>query len=124
MAGGVLIADGFNTLSRQFDQQVQSKPGSERILANGVMATVEFMGFSQDSGLGAFKAVTLTANAYSIFGLLRRSGTWRLFHYLPTDFYRKVETMNRPMLTMKIVGCGLKEKVAFDLMTTTTDSAH
>ncbi|MER2930831.1 DUF4225 domain-containing protein [Serratia nevei] len=124
MAGVILIADGFNTLSREFDQQVQSKPDSEGILANGVMATAEFMGFSRDSGLGAFKAVTLTANAYSIFGLLRRPGTWLLFHYLPTDFYRKVETMNRPMLTMKIVGYGLKAKVVFDLMTPTADSAH
>ncbi|WP_413715426.1 DUF4225 domain-containing protein [Serratia ureilytica] len=124
MAGVILIADGFNTISREFEQQVQNKPDSEGILANGVMATAEFMGFSRDSGLGAFKAVTLTANVYSIFGLLRRPGTWRLFHYLPTDFYRKVETMNRPMLTMKIVGYGLKAKVVFDLMTTRTDSTH
>ncbi|CAI0936016.1 DUF4225 domain-containing protein [Serratia ficaria] len=124
MAGVILIADGFNTLSREFEQQVRDKPASEGIIANGAMATAEFMGFSRDSGLGAFKAVSLAANAYSIFGLLKRPGTWRLFHYIPTDFYRKVETMNRPMLTMKIVGYGLKAKVVFDLMTTKTDSAH
>ncbi|WP_061799665.1 DUF4225 domain-containing protein [Serratia ficaria] len=124
MAGVILIADGFNTLSREFEQQVRDKPASEGIIANGAMTTAEFMGFSRDSGLGAFKAVSLAANAYSIFGLLKRPGTWRLFHYIPTDFYRKVETMNRPMLTMKIVGYGLKAKVVFDLMTTKTDSAH
>lgn len=124
MAGVILIADGFNTLSREFDHQVKNRPDSEGLLANGAMATAEFMGFSRNSGLGIFKAVTLTANAYSIFGLIRRPGTWRLFHYLPTDFYRRVETMSRPMLTMKIVGYGLKAKVVFDLMSSATDSTH
>lgn len=124
IAGVILITDGFNTISREFEQKVQNKSDSEGMIANGAMATAEFMGFSRDSGLGVFKAVTLAANAYSIFGLLRRPGTWRLFHYLPTDFYRKVETMKRPMLTMKIVGYGLKAKVVFDLMTSRTEPAH
>jgi len=117
MAGVILITDGFNTISREFDHQIRNKPESAGLLANGTMMTAEFMGFSRDSGLGVFKAVSLTANAYSIFGLLRRPGTWRLFRYLPTDFYRKVDTMSRPKLTMKIVGYGLQAKVVFDLLT-------
>ena len=124
MAGVILIADGFNTVSREFDQQIRNKPESEGIIANGAMTTAEFMGFRRDSGLAAFKSVSLAANAYGIFGLLKRPGTWRLFRYLPTDFYRKVETMNRPLLTMKIVGYGLTAKVVFDLMTSKTDSAQ
>ncbi|SCC02751.1 Protein of unknown function [Kosakonia oryziphila] len=55
----------------------------------------------------------------SIFGLFRRPGTWRLFRYLPTDYYRKVSTMSRSKLTMKIVGYGVKAKVIFDLMSVT-----
>ena len=124
MAGVILIADGFNTVSREFDQQIRNKPESEGIIANGAMTTAEFMGFRRDSGLAAFKSVSLAANAYGIFGLLKRPETWRLFRYLPTDFYRKVETMNRPLLTMKIVGYGLTAKVVFDLMTSKTDSAQ
>lgn len=37
---------------------------------------------------------------------------------MPRDFYRKVDTMSRPKLTMKIVGYGLKAKVIFDLLST------
>ncbi|WP_206618325.1 hypothetical protein, partial [Enterobacter cloacae] len=34
-------------------------------------------------------------------------------------FHRKVSTLSRPKLTMKIVGYGVKAKVIFDLMTIT-----
>lgn len=118
LAGVILITDGFNTITREYAHQVQHNPDSEGLIADGTMMAAEFMGFSRNSGLGAFKAISLAASAYSILGLLRRPGTWRLFYYLPTDFYRKVETMGRPKLTMKIVGYGLKAKVVFDLLTT------
>lgn len=118
MAGAILFADGLNTLSKEYDKNVRHIAGSEGVLANGAMATAEFMGFTRASGLGVFKAVALTANAYSVFGLIRRPGTWRLFYSLPSDFYRRVSTMSRPALTMKIVGYGLKAKVVFDLLTT------
>ena len=42
--------------------------------------------------------------------------SWRLFRYLPLDFYRKVDGMNRAALTMKIVGWGVSAKVSFDLI--------
>jgi len=42
------------------------------------MSTAEFMGFSRNSGLVIYKSVSLAANAYSIFGLFRRPGAWRL----------------------------------------------
>lgn len=47
---------------------------------------------------------------------------WRLFHYVPQDYYRKVSSMSRPMLTMKIVGYGLKAKIIFDLLATEKNS--
>lgn len=103
LAGAILVTDGFNSLSKEFAHQVLNEPTSEGFAANAAMSTAEFMGFSRDNGLGVYKAVTLIANAYSILGLLRHPGAWRLFRYLPTDYYRKVDTMSRPKLTMKIV---------------------
>jgi hypothetical protein len=35
---------------------------------------------------------------------------------MPRDYFRKVDTMSRPKLTMKIVGWGVKAKVIFDLL--------
>lgn len=50
--------------------------------------------------------------------LARRAGAWRLFRWLSLDYSRKVNTMSRPKLTMKIIGCGIKAKVIFDLLST------
>ncbi|WP_313364006.1 DUF4225 domain-containing protein, partial [Mixta calida] len=123
LAGAVLVTDGTNGISKEVAHYVQGNKASEGLVADAAMSTAEFMGFSPKSGLAAYKTISLAANAYSIFGLLRRPGTWRLFRYLPTDYYRKVSTMSQPKLTMKIVGYGVKAKVIFDLMSV-TDAAQ
>jgi hypothetical protein len=123
LAGAVLVTDGTNGISKEIAHYAMDNKSSEGLVADAAMSTAEFMGFSRNSGLGMYKSVSLAANAYSIFGLFRRQGTWRLFRYLPTDYYRKVSTMSRPTLTMKIVGYGIKAKVIFDLMSV-NDSTH
>lgn len=119
LAGAVLVTDGFNGLSKEFSHQVLHDKSSEGFAADAVISTAQFMGFSPNSGLGAYKSVSLIANAYSVFGLIRKPKSWRLFRYIPIDYYRKVSTLSRPKLTMKIVGYGVKAKVIFDLMTIT-----
>ncbi|HHH3527077.1 DUF4225 domain-containing protein [Enterobacter hormaechei] len=52
------------------------------------------MGFSRDVGLGIFNATTLAASVYGVFGMTGKAEAWRLFRYLPGDYYRKVETMS------------------------------
>lgn len=124
LAGAVLVSDGVNGISKEVARYATDNKKSEGFIADAAMSTAEFMGFSRNNGLGVYKSISLAANAYSIFGLLRRPGTWRLFHYLPTDYYRKVSTMSNPKLTMKIVGYGVKAKVAFDLMTVNDSLQH
>ena len=76
----------------------------------------QFMGFKRESALGVFNSVSLAASVYTVFGAIRKPESWRLFRYLPLDFYRKVDGMNRAALTMKIVGWGVSAKVSFDLI--------
>ena len=119
LAGAILVTDGANGISKEIAHYIRDNKDSEGLVADAVMSTAEFMGFSRNNALGVYKSISLVANAYSVFGLLRRPGTWRLFRYLPADYYRKVSTMSRPKLTMKIVGYGVKAKVIFDLMSVT-----
>jgi len=119
LAGAVLVTDGANGISKEIAHYAMDNKTSEGLVADAAMSTAEFMGFSRNNGLGIYKSISLVANAYSIFGLFRRPGTWRLFRYLPADYYRKVSTMSRPTLTMKIVGYGVKAKVIFDLISVT-----
>ena len=58
------------------------------------MFIAEFMGFRRDVGLGIFNATTLAASVYGVCGMTGKAEAWRLFRYLPGDYYRKVETMS------------------------------
>jgi hypothetical protein len=117
LLGATLVVDAANTLSREMNRQLLNKPDSQGFVAGSAMSVAEFMGFRGESGLAAYKTVSLAANAYSVFGLLRKPGTWRLFHFVRSDFYRKMDAMSRPKLTMKIIGYGLNAKIVFDLLT-------
>ncbi|WP_241606789.1 DUF4225 domain-containing protein [Rosenbergiella epipactidis] len=120
LAGATLIIDGINGLSKELIDFAQptSHSFSKGIVADSVMQTAQFMGFSPKTGLAFYNGVTLGASIYSIFGLVRKPEAWRLFRWMPSDYYRKFETMSRPKLTIKIVGYGVKAKVIFDLLTT------
>ncbi|MDK9637872.1 DUF4225 domain-containing protein [Enterobacter hormaechei] len=117
LAGAVLVGDALNTVSREAARQFLNEPASEGILADGAMSVAEFMGFSRDVGLGIFNATTLAANVYGVFGLTGKAEAWRLFRYLPGDYYRKVETMSPGKLTMKVLGWGVSAKVVLELLT-------
>ncbi len=115
LAGAVLVMDGLNGLSKELIPRLSGE-NTEGMFADGAMQAAEFMGFKPESGLAFYNTVTLTANVYSIWGLARKPGAWRLFRWMPRDYFRKVDTMSRPKLTMKIVGWGVKAKVIFDLL--------
>lgn len=119
LAGAILFVDGFNGITKEASHiRYGDQFKSDGIFADSSMEAAKYMGFKPESGLAFYNAVTLSASVYSIFGLARKPGAWRLFRWLPRDYYRKVETMNRPKLTMKIVGYGVKAKVIFDLLAT------
>lgn len=123
LAGAILVTDGINGLSKEIIPGIYGKQyKTEGIVADGTMEAAHFMGFKPETGLAIYNAVTLSASVYSIFGLARKPEAWRLFKWMPRDFYRKVDTMSRPKLTMKIVGYGLKAKVIFDLLSTDTSN--
>ncbi|KTS33812.1 DUF4225 domain-containing protein [Pantoea dispersa] len=118
LAGAILFVDGINGITKEASHlRYGDQSKSEGIFADSSMEAAKYLGFKPESGLAFYNAVTLSASVYSIFGLARKSGAWRLFRWLPRDYYRKVETMSKPKLTMKIVGYGVKAKVIFDLLT-------
>ena len=117
LAGAILVGDALNTVTREAARQLLNETASEGILADGAMTVAEFMGFSRDVGLGIFNATTLAANVYGVFGLTGKAEAWRLFRYLPGDYYRKVETMSPGRLTMKVLGWGVSAKVVLELLT-------
>ncbi|AXF77983.1 DUF4225 domain-containing protein [Erwinia tracheiphila] len=118
LVGAILVMDGINGVTKEIINFKKHENKSEGFIADGAMEVANFMGFKPESGLAVYNAISLTASVYSIVGLSRQSETWRLFRHIPADFYRKINTMSRPKLTMKIAGYGVKAKVIFDLLST------
>lgn len=119
LSGAILVTDGINQISKEaINLSKISDSKSEGIIADQAMEIAQFMGFKAESGLAAYNSISLAASVYSIVGLSGRPEAWRLFRYLPADFYRKVNTISTPKLTMKIAGYGVKAKVIFDLIST------
>lgn len=119
LSGAILITDGMNQIPKEIINLSKiSDSTSEGIIADQTMEIAKFMGFKPESGLAIYNSISLAASVYSIVGLSGRPEAWRLFRYLPGDFYRKVNTTSKPKLTMKIAGYGVKAKVIFDLIST------
>lgn len=120
--GAVLITDGINQITKEYSE-LKTNSKSEGVIADQTIELAKFMGFKSASGIVAYKSLALASSIYSITGLLRRPGAWRLFRHLPGDFYRKVNTISKPNLTIKIIGYGIKAKVVFDLISIERDES-
>ncbi|HCJ1646730.1 TPA: DUF4225 domain-containing protein [Klebsiella pneumoniae] len=119
LAGAILVVDGANGISKEINSLLNNnQSNSEGYFSDKSMELARFMGFKPEAGLAVYNTITLASSIYSIVGLSRRPEAWRLFRYLPADYYRKVNTMSTPKLTMKIAGYGVKAKVIFDLIST------
>lgn len=117
LAGAVLFVDSINDITKEIYNLKHRENGqSEGIFADAAIATAKFMGFEPHNGLAMYKSAALGASVYSVFALVKKPGAWRLFRWMPNDYQRRVVTMNRSILTMKIIGNGVKAKVVFDLV--------
>ncbi|CCF11157.1 DUF4225 domain-containing protein [Pantoea ananatis] len=117
LAGATLFIDGINGITREASHLMYGNSvHSEGIFADGAMGAAKFMGFRPETGLAAYKAATLASSVYGIAGAFRKPEAWRLFRWLPTDYFRKIDTMDRSQLTMKIVNYGVKARVIFELL--------
>lgn len=70
--------------------------------------TADFLGFDKRLGLLAYQVVDLTTSYYGIFKLTLKPEAWRLYKYIPTDYYRKVQIMSKPALALKGAGAAVK----------------
>ncbi|GAA0495296.1 DUF4225 domain-containing protein [Tatumella terrea] len=119
LAGAILFVDGINGITKEASYlRYGDQFKSEGIFADSSKEAAKYMGFKPEAGLAFYNAVTLSASVYSILGLAKKPEAWRLFRWISRDYYRKVETISRTKLTMKIVGYGVKAKVIFDLLGT------
>lgn len=122
VAGAIVIVNGFNTISREFSRTFKGNMKTEGIFADGSMATAEFLGFSREQGLGAYRAVTLFSQVYGVYGLRLKPEAQRLWYWTRPDFFRKASTTPPSVMALKIGGWGIQAKVALDLLSVNPDA--
>lgn len=116
VAGAVIVLNGVNTISREVARTFLDDKESEGMFADGSMEMAQFLGFSRQPGLGAYKTVTLLSEVYGAYGLRLKPEAQRLWYWTKPDFFRKVSSTPRPMMAIKIAGWGIKANVAIDLL--------
>lgn len=107
IAGSALIAHGAGAVAESIDKfRGVANP------SNPVKALYEdsaqFLGFDRRLGLLTYQVVDVTTSYYGILKLSLKPEAWRLFKYLPTDYYRKVQAMSKPALALKGAGAAFK----------------
>lgn len=107
VAGSALMINGVGSgiegISKLREVQNPANP-----VRDAYEDVAEFLGFDQRLGLLAYQVVDLTTSYYGIFKLTLKPEAWRLFKYLPTDHYRKVQVMSKPALAINGAGAAVK----------------
>lgn len=116
VAGAVIVLNGVNTISREVARTFLDDKESEGMFADGSMEMAQFLGFSRQQGLGAYKTATLLSEVYGAYGLRLKPEAQRLWYWTKPDFFRKVSSTPRPVMAIKIAGRGIKANVAIDLL--------
>lgn len=101
VAGATLIFHGLSNSLQNIDKLTGVKD-PENIAQNAYMGTAEFLGFERKTGMIAYQGMNLITSAYGIFRPMVKPEAWRLYDWLPADFYRKISTMSRTALSIEI----------------------
>lgn len=70
--------------------------------------SAQFLGFDKRVGLLAYQAVDFSTSYYGMLKLTLKPQAWRLWEYVPSDYYRQVQLMSKSALALSGVGAILK----------------
>ena len=112
--GALLSLHGFNGV---VESAVNLKTGNDNTvgpLKKIYIAGAEFLGFDQKTGELAYTSMDLALSVYGMARLVIKPQTYRLFHYLSTDYVRGIRDMSRLDLGVEIYNDSLSLKSIYD----------
>lgn len=107
IAGVNIFANGTASLIENY-QKLTGKEKPYNFMRNGYEDVAQFLGFDRRVGTLAYQVTDLSTAYYGILKLTLKPEAWRLFRFLPLDYYRKIATMSKPALAIKGVGAAFK----------------
>lgn len=98
--GAHLILNGASS-SIAGVERLKGNENAIDFMQDAYMGTAEFLGFERKTGMLAYYAADLTTSFYGVIKLSLKADVWRLYRYLPADYYRKINSMGRPALAIQ-----------------------
>ncbi|WP_052018698.1 DUF4225 domain-containing protein [Erwinia mallotivora] len=80
------------------------------------IGSAQFLGFDEKVGELAYTSMDLSLSVYGMVRLVMKPQTYRLFHYLSTDYVRGIKDMSRFDLGVEIYNDSLSLKSIYDNM--------
>ncbi|CNH18607.1 putative inner membrane protein [Yersinia aldovae] len=114
LAGAHLVVSGASSVFENFIRLL----GNEEyvgFMEKGYRVTAKFMGFDPKMGSMAYHFVDMASSLYGVFTLNLKPDMWRLFRYIPNDYYRNFTRMSQSALLLKFVGAGNKIRIISDI---------
>lgn len=98
--GAHLILNGASS-SIAGIERLKGNENAIDFMQDAYMGTAEFLGFERKTGMLAYYAADLTTSFYGVIKLSLKPDVWRLYRYLPADYYRKINSMGRSALAIQ-----------------------
>ena len=114
--GALLSLHGFNGIVESAIKLKTGRNDATRPLKKTYIGGAEFFGFDQKVGEMAYTVMDLSLSAYGMFRLSLKPQTYRLFHYLSTDYVRGIRDMSRFDLGVEIYNDSRSLKSMYDDM--------
>lgn len=103
VAGSALVMNGVGSGIESIGK-LSGVPHPSNPVRDKYEDAADFLGFDKRLGLLTYQVVDLTTSYYGLFKLTLKPEAWRLYKYLPTDHYRKVQLLSKPALALKGLG--------------------
>lgn len=107
IAGGNIVLNGVSSFYENY-QKITGVEKPINFMRDGYEDVAQFLGFDSKVGSLAYQISDLSTAYYGILKLSLKPEAWRLFHYIPADYYRKISKMSKPALALKGVGAAIK----------------
>ncbi|CRG52252.1 DUF4225 domain-containing protein [Yersinia wautersii] len=101
VAGAHIFISGVSSVVENIDK-LRGNKDAVGFMPNIYMNGAEFFGFDRKTGMLAYYSMDFTTSFYGILKFSLKPEAWRLFDYLPTDHYRKINTMSKSALMFKM----------------------
>lgn len=112
--GALLTLHGFNGLQESATNIFRGKNSTDGLLKKGYIAGAEFLGFDRKIGELAYSSMDLLLSGYGMVRLITKPQTFRLFHYMSTDYVRGIKEMSRLELGVEMYNDSMAIKSIYD----------